>query len=357
MPVIGGKVHRSRFSSLKLRELSSVDNPAQPGALALIMKRHEPVAPSADDLSFIAKYVCEDDGAHTFSEVLADNKFSQEIWPYTDALTQSIRSIVGDKSLTGGDRETKINASVGEFLTAVRTISPEIAKQLSGLIRKEQDMPKSIEELTVKVEELTGQLTSTTALLASEKARADAAEKAKTDAETERDKMKTDCAAAKAELLVATDETIKVGDQEIKKSAVGEASFALAKTLANERETAQLEKRAATEFEHLPGTDSEKALVLKTIAGRADDDPTRKALETILTSAEKMLKAGFGRLGAGGGQTETEKAAEEAFTAKVEEVKKNNPNMKPHEAMEKARVENPDLFATYQSGGADAATN
>jgi hypothetical protein len=357
MPVINGQVARSRFNSLKIGELSSVDNPAQPGARATIMKRHDGAKPNADTVAFIAKYIGCDDGAHSFNEVLIDNKFSQEIWPYTDALSQSIRSIVGDTAITGDQREEKITQSVSQFLAAVRTISPETAKSLESLIRKDENMPKSIEELEKQVGELTGQLTSANALLATEKARADSAEKAKNDMAAERDKAKEDCGKAQADLAAATDETIKVGDQEIKKSAVGEANFTLAKTLANERQTAQLEKRAAEEFPHVVGTAAEKALVLKVIDGKPEDDPTRKAIEQVLTACEKMTKAGFDRLGSTGGQTETEKAATEAFTTKVAEVRKANPNMKEHEAMEKVRLDHPDLFQAYQNGGADAPAN
>jgi hypothetical protein len=355
MPVINGQVARSRFNSLKIGELSSVDNPAQPGARATIMKRHDGAKPNADTVAFIAKYIGCDDGAHSFNEVLIDNKFSQEIWPYTDALSQSIRSIVGDTAITGDQREEKITQSVSQFLAAVRTISPETAKSLESLIRKDENMPKSIEELTQKVEELTGQLTSANALLATEKARADQAEKAKADMEAERDKAKEDCGKAQKALAEATDETIKVGDQEIKKSEVGVASFNLAKSLANERTTAILEKRAAEEYPHVVGTATEKALVLKTIDGLAEDNPTRKAIEAVLQSCEKMTKAGFARIGTTGGQSETEKAATDAFMTKVAEVKKNAPDMPDHEAMEKARIENPDLFAAYQNGGAGAA--
>lgn len=368
MPMIAGKPCRSRFTSLKIGELSSVDNPAQPGAVATIMKRHEPAQPDAATIANLAKYICEDDGAHSFQEVLADNKFSQEIWPYTDALSQSIRSIVGDTSLTGGERENKINQSVGEFLAAVRTISPEISKRLSDLItRKEHTMPKTVEQLEKEVGELTGQLTAANALVASEKARADTAETAKTAAEAERDAakaeggelatVKAELVTTKAALAAATDETIKVGDQEIRKSAVGDANFTLAKTLANERQTAQLEKRAAEEFPHVVGTATEKALILKAIDGRPETDPTRKAIEAVLTAQEKMTKAGFARLGTQGGQTETQKAATEAFTEKVAEVRKANPNMAEHEAMEKVRVDHPEIFAAYQNGGSDAAAN
>lgn len=40
MPIIDGKRVKARYTSLKLDELSGVDRPAQEGALALIMKRH-----------------------------------------------------------------------------------------------------------------------------------------------------------------------------------------------------------------------------------------------------------------------------------------------------------------------------
>jgi hypothetical protein len=108
MPIIDGKVVRARFTSLKLDELSGVDRPAQSDALAVIMKRHDGADQAAEIYSDIAKYVCADDGAHTFVEVLAENKFSEQIWPFTDALSQSIRSIVGDRGLSNADREAKI---------------------------------------------------------------------------------------------------------------------------------------------------------------------------------------------------------------------------------------------------------
>lgn len=346
MPVINGQVMRSRYTSLKLRELSSVDNPAQPGALALIRKRHEPAQPSDADLAFVAKYICESDGAHSFGEVLRENKFSQEIWPYTDALTQSIRSIVGDKQLSGDSREQKITDSVQEFLAAVRLISPEIAKSLEQTVRKDSTMPKSIEDLEKQVGELTGQLTSAQALAAAEKTRADNAEQAAKEA---KDKLKTEeeaHTATKAKLTEATDEVVKFGDKEIKKSVVGETQFDVVKAMAEDRELQSLEKRAATEFQHVPGTDAEKALVLKSIASLPAENATRKALETVMAACEKMAKAGFDTLGVNPNSEEaqTAKAAAAKFDEEVEKVAKAD-NISRHQAMTKVRQTNPQLFA------------
>jgi hypothetical protein len=345
MPYISGRgVVRARYTALKLGELSSVDNPAQPGALALIMKRHEGMDPAV--VADVAKYVCETDGAHTFQEVLRENKFSQEIWPCVDALSQSIRSIVGDGSLTGAERETKVRNSTDQFLAAVNAIAPEVSKQLEPLLaRKERDMPKSIEDLEKQVGELTGQLTSATALAQTEKARAD-------KAEGELASEKSAHGETKKALATATEEVLKVGDVEVKKSEVGEAQFNLTKGLQNEAQMARLEKRASDEFQHVVGTATEKALVLKAIDSKPADDPTRKAMEAILTSAEKMAKLGFDSLGGRGEGDPDVKKALQTYDGKVAEIQKRD-SISRSAAMSKARNEFPDEWAAAYPEEAD----
>lgn len=352
MPIIDGKVVRARYTSLKLGEISSVDNPAQPGALASICKRSEsgPVVASSGLARAVAKYVGTDDGAHTFQEVLAENKFSEAIWPYTDALTQSIRSTIGDTSISATDRDAKITASVDQFLTAVRQLDPPVAggqtesekveRQLLELISKKDDKTmKTVEQLQAEVETLKGQITTLTAR--AEKAEGDLATEttAKAAAETERD-------TAKAALATATDETLKVGDREIKKSAVGEDTFAMFKAQEDRAQTAVLEKRADAEFGHVVGTAAEKAAVLKTIEAHPDE-ATRKAALAILASAEKLAAGGFGRLGGNGQLEPTRKAAIDGFTEKVAEIKKRD-SISEADAMRKARIEEPELFEAYQ---------
>lgn len=285
------------------------------------------IPPLKKGLEHLAKYVCENDGAHSFTEVLTENKFSQEVWPCVDALSQSIRSIVGDTSLAAGEREAKISASVEQFLGAVREISPEVSKRLSELCRKrEGQMPKTIEELQTEV----GKLETSVADLTSKLTAAEEA-KAKADAE---------CATAKAALATATEESITVGDTEIKKSVVGPEQFAMAKALADERDMARLEKRAEADFRHVVGTTAEKAQVLRLVEALPADDPVRKSLESILTAAEKMTAQGFESLGAGGGATPTQKAAQSTFAQKVSEIAKRD-SIPQHQAMSKARSEFP----------------
>jgi capsule polysaccharide export protein KpsE/RkpR len=364
---------KRNLKNLHLRAIAAVDRPCQEHAKALVIKR----AFSAEDpqqlaVAEIAKYICTDDGAVSFQTVLADSKFDQNVWPCVDALSQSIRSIVGDSSLTGGERDAQITEGVQQFLQSVRDISPEVSKQLSGLLvrKREGSMPKTVEELQSDVTKLEGQVTDlTTKLTAAEKAKTDAMNaKDEADAECKTAKaaldavkaeggelatVKAELATAKAALTAATEETLKVGDVEVKKSEVGEAQFKLTKGLQDEAAIARLEKRASEEFPNLVGTSAEKAQVLKLVSSMPEDAPARKSLEAILKSAEKMIAQGFARLGAGGGQSPTQKAAEQTFKGKVAEIRKRD-NISEHAAMTKARSEFPSEFAAAYPDSAPA---
>lgn len=361
-----GRIVRSRYTKLRLNEISSVDNPAQPGALASIVKRDDGEPQEGYvDLQLVAKYVMDGDGAHTFVEVLQENEFSQKIWPFTDALTQSIRSIVGDKRLSGDDREAKINQSVASFLTKVREISPEVAKQLEGLVnKKDGPMPKSIEELTADLEKANGQIQTLAARAEKAEGDLETAKSSLATAEQERDAakaeggelatVKAELATTKAALVTATEETLKVGDQEVRKSVVGETQFAVFKGLADERDLARLEKRAGDDYGHVVGKAEEKAKVLKALDSIADED-TRKAAYSILDSAEKMAKGAFDTFG-GRGPTEVEDqaTAKRDFDAKVDEIMKRDSCTKS-EAIPKARKEHTELFKRMQGEPAQAA--
>lgn len=347
---------KRNLQQLRLTHISAVDKPCQEGAKALCIKRapdpeddEDEMKRRKEEVAECAKYVCETDGAHTFAEVLRENKFSQEIWPCVDALSQSIRSIVGDSSLTGGEREAKINASVDQFLSSVREITPEVSKQLEELVvrKKEGPMPKTVEELQADLNKANSDLAAANTRADTEKARADTAEAALATEKTAHE-------TTKVALVTATDETITVGGETIKRSEAGNGAFNVAKALRDERDTARLEKRASEDFRHAPGSASDKALVLKIVDHLPDEDPTKKAVLATLTAAEKMAKLGFERLGVNNGQTESQKAATQQFDDKVDELVKGG--MAKAEAMSKARRENPDLFEASQSGATDAVS-
>jgi hypothetical protein len=348
MPVINGKVVRSRWSGFKMAELSSVDSPAQPGALATILKRADPAEVRKGGASLlamaVAKYVDSEDGAHTFDEVLQANLFEEKIWPMTSALSQAIRSIMGDTTIKQADREAKVTQSVDEFLAAVRDLSPTAEKKLAELISKGTDTMNWQE----RAEKAEAELVTTKASLASTTA----------DLETAKAALTTEQGAhttTKAALAEATDEVLKVGEKEVRKSKVGEDSFVMFKAQEDRAQTAELEKRATTEFPSVVGTATEKALVLK--AAAVMDEPTRKAFDAIMTSAEKMAAASFKRFGHGGGNDgPTEESVEKAvatYKGKVAEIVKRD-SITEAQAMSKARTEFPAEFAAAYPDRAEA---
>lgn len=336
--------------NLKLSTIAAVDYPCQEGARAAIIKRR-PDAPATPSLLAvaIAKYVSSDDGAHTFDEVLQENRFSEAIWPMTSALQQAITSIVGDRKLSGSERESKITASVDEFLGAVRDIDPQAEKRLSELITKRNDTmnwEQIAKEAQAQVTKLTGELATAQAAVTTEKARADAAE---ASVSTE----KAAHEATKKTLTEATDEVISVEGEEVRKSVVGDGQFRVVKLLQSQAATATFKSRAQAEISHLPGTLDEKAAVLKAIDAQPEE--VKKTLTTIVTAAEKMLAGGFEMIGVGddGKPVSTAKARGD-FIAKVAEIKKRD-ECPEHVAMQTARAEHPDLFKAYREAANDRA--
>lgn len=214
----------------------------------------------------------------------------------------------------------------------------------------EESTMKTIEQLQADVEKLTGQLASATTLAATEKARADTAEASLKSKDDDMKAKEEECAKLRTDLAKATDEIITHEGKEFRKSEVGELSFSIAKSAIAERDQARFEKRASDEFSHVVGTTAEKALVLK--ARETMSEEAQKALDAILTSSEKMIAAGFDRIGEHGGVTPTVKQATENFEAKVREIETAE-KMSGTDAMREARKRFPDLWAESQ-GGASA---
>jgi len=143
----------------------------------------------------------------------------------------------------------------------------DIEKKVGELETQIADLTKKLETEAAKVVDLTKKLETADAAL---------------------EKAKKDTDAAKG------DEVLKVGETEIRKSEVGDKTFAAMKAQQDEvkkaREAAELiglEKRAETELGHLPGETVAKAKVLKAIGGMGEED--RKALDAMLKAGEKAV--------------------------------------------------------------------
>lgn len=261
----------------KMDEISSVDNPAQKGARMTIMKRD----------------------AEETGETLPDNETKEK---------------------------TKMTAKTVEELTA------EIAKVAKALEDEKAKVAKA--DAIAKMND-------------AEKAHFNKMdETAKTTwlskTETDRTKIMTDLAKA--------DETLVVGGETISKRAVGDVQFAMFKRLsdaetriAKAEEAAALatfEKRASVEFANLPGTDVEKAVILKAVSGL--DEAVAKNIETLLKAANDANKAAFEKKGVNKGLAED--SPEGKLEKAAKEFRKADPKLTEAQAYVKALEANPELY-------------
>lgn len=317
--------------AFKIDEISGVDRPAQEHAKVTILKRNS--APTLDaeriakDLYGVMSSSGNPPGPRSFADLFAateecrrQSEVSQELWPYFDALTDSIRSIVADGSSDEAGKINAIRQSIDQFTEAVTAAVPDAEAEIEKLFTdpassgvfsagspgftvskgdsEMTDLEKKVSDLTIQVADLTKR---------AEKADADLA-KANTDLTAEKAKVAD---LTKAADIAKNDEVLKVGETEVRKSAVGEASFAFMKAqqaeiqkARDEAELATLTKRAGDELGHLPGEPIAKAKVLKAIGGMGEED--RKALDTMLKAGEAAVAKGFSTFGIKPGVTNSD---------------------------------------------------
>lgn len=147
------------------------------------------------------------------------------------------------------------------------------------------------------------------------------------------------------------DETVVIAGQSISKSAVGDAAFAVMKAQAEQieelRELAKAQKeaaefakfeKAATEYKHLPGTDVEKAKLLKAVAGTE----AAAVLETILKAADSAHEKLFTVVGVK--KSVVEGSAEDKVKKAVAELRKSDPKLTEEQAFSKALESDPALY-------------
>lgn len=329
-----------------------MDRPAQEGAVAPIMKRR--------DDSPILKYCDDEREAKAFSELLESAEkerrhwaANDKIWPLISAVTDSIRSIIGDGEIDWAAKQSMLRNSVEEFLAAIREKAPEVEAELNKYlcegVQEMTDIAKKLEQAEAALEKAKADLATVTA------ERDAALAKAKT-AEDDKSKMEEEMADMKKR---GDDEILKVGDTEIRKSEVGEAQFKIFKAqddqIRKQREEiamADFRKRADDSFGHLPGTTEERASVLKAMGSM--DEATRKSLDTILTAAEKMAATGFTEVGHQSVEVKANlQKAKGDFEAEVQKIAQRD-NIAIHLATQKARAEHPGLWKSYYDAQQEA---
>lgn len=364
-----------------MTEISTVDRPAQKPAKMTIMKRDISDESKTIAKSLVAKYDVANRPQDFKTSLMEHAKMKayyeayDDLYCLIDPLKDTLAAILSDPALSEVGKEEKLGLAVNDFLAAVKIKIPDIAEDIaevfeemagsSGEVNPDEGDPMS-ETVTKAVEAATKELNEKLekALADLEVAKAEAAlsddEKAfvaKMDA-----KEKADFAALspeekkkKMEAVKKNDEVVVLDGTEIRKSE-NASYFAIAKRLVDEQarvakaeeitELARLEKRAADEFNALPGTDAEKALVLKRLA----EMPKAEAatLEAIMKAAQENNKGAFETRGIKKGvSSDVEVIIEEKATA----IMKRDSVSKAI-AIGKAWEENPDLYAQYEAQNA-----
>ncbi|RFC66456.1 hypothetical protein DYI37_03155 [Fulvimarina endophytica] len=371
---------KSIIRSLTLKEISAVDRPAQVGAKMTIMKRGDPPngagqggqdtgAESAlfhAGVSAIAKSMMEG-GAETFADVYREQVTNREMWPMVDALQTSISSILNADDLSDADRQSKVEASVSEFLSAVRSKLPasenEVAKALLAAAggagsnpvtkgaKSMTDKP-TIESLQKSLDEMKKRAETFEAI-----AKMSDAEKAHMKDMSEDEKkafmaLSDDDRAKAVKKSAEGDETVEYGGETISKRA-DPRSFAIAKAAkaemedlrkradaaADEAQMERLTKRADAELGNLPGETIAKAKVLKAVAGMGEED--RATLDAMLKAGNSTLAKAFelsGTRQGSAGDTDIRKRREDALS----EIMKRD-NCTKSKAMETLASEQPEL--------------
>lgn len=212
----------------------------------------------------------------------------------------------------------------------------------SGFTKKEPDMS----DLEKKVGELEAQVSTLTK-------KNDEQATAIVKLTTERDAAVAKAGTLeKAAEIAKSDEVLKVGETEVRKSVVGEASFAIFKAQqaaiekAEDRaEMATLEKRASDEFGHVALAAPQVAAVLK--AAKALPEEVAKSIETLLSTNEKLAKAGFNSIGVSHAAPRAESAAAEIAKRASEHADKHNVSIE--KATEAVLAADPQLYARHRA--------
>lgn len=312
------------LKDFELTEISGVDRPAQPTATMSIIKRRED--DPADVTATLIKAYCNKshENAKTFAETLLADRVNDSLWPMTNALSSTIRSILEDGELS--EKATAVGQAIDDFGAKMRSIVDDsespltkfamnlIAGKIGDTTGEGKTMPNE-KELQKKLDDANTALADMTLISKlndNEKTfmegMDDNARKAFTALTSEERKGKMD-------LAKRDDETLVVDGATISKNVVGDGMFAVIKsqqaqiTLQADKVekaqqaavTATMTKRAGAELGHLAGTDEAKGEVLKLLAGAPEE--VRKTAEAIFKSADEMAGKAFGKQGHGDGQS------------------------------------------------------
>lgn len=300
---------RWRLRSLRLGEVSLVDRPANPGAVALLFKSENVVSPDSDQ------------------SYLSDNPAGGEDEMTVQELTAKVAEL--EKKLKDAEADTAKVADLQAQLDKAKT-------DAEAAVRAAEDKAAALQK---QVDE---------AKLTDDKSRIADLQKRLDESEAKLKKLED----------APKDEVIKVGDTEIRKSAVGEDTFRAFKAqqaaldkAADEREVAEFTKVAETTYKNIPGDPVAKARALRAVSRLAEDD--RKVVEAALKAGNEAIARQLTERGHTGGLDEG--SAEGLLEAKVKAAMAADDKLSREEAFDKVLEANGDLYDRYLAEKRQAA--
>lgn len=338
--------------TFKIHEISAVDRPAQAGARMLIMKRGGEILDDDLDVNGLKKtedgkqfpssdyaYVPDPSAPSTWKMRLTKTPGGEPDSTLLDVATTAI-----SESNRGGIPADAVTKTVSRLRSVWKSLNPD---------KQESDMPEGIkksnplnegdvmtkEELDAMKAAHTAELAKKDAEIAKAKKVSDMtdAEKAKYNAMSDTDKE--DFLGKSAEQRAAIIKNDTDANPVVYKSASGEEyrknddsrlvtmakqsddNAKLAKAEREARENSELKKRANDTFKNLPGTEDEKAALLKSIEAIPDEAVRKKALESVI-AGDNALKAAFTRKGANDGSSVEKSSALDQLDALAKEHEK-----------------------------------
>lgn len=297
------------------------------------------VSKSSVIVEAITKNVFEDD-ASSFMEMFTGRMINDQIWPMTSSLSDSISSILRDPKLDADAKKSAVRQSVTEFIQVVERWLPEsmplVETAVADMDVSDEDIGEGDETMTgitQKTDEMQKQIADLTKALAEVTKRADDAE------------------AKIAKANKENDEVIKVAGVDIRKSVVGDDTFAVIKSQQEQiaegekaTEIAKAKVEVEKDYGNLPGSADDKAKAMVALNKMAESD--RNVISAMLVAGNKAVGEAMKVIGDIGKSDDTASDAEKAIKIKANEIMKRD-SVTFAKAYDKALTENPDLYTAY----------
>lgn len=362
------------IKNLVLSEISLVADPANEEARVIIVKskRANPVETVNKIFAYIAKAATlpaseldQDDAAVSFNEAITEiareretrelaSNYTGKFWDIFDALCTSVRSIVGDPSVT--DRASALRQSVVQAAAALQDVVAVVNKSAAGgipaFVTAALDAASTPEWQMKTIEQIQADLAKANESLT-------ALEKSKTELGTKVDELSKALAAANATIseqkeVIAKHTPAEQTEEELLKSFPPAARAIIEKTRAESAANAAALKKMADDRDSevmkskvkaagLPETDA--AMFDRIAKGQTKPEDADTILKML--GDAKKLAAGSNLFKSSGSTMAVDGDPDEILKAKANEIRKAKPELSYEAAYAAALEQNPEIYGAY----------